>query len=75
MDSPSTSTQSPVNLSASASDMNIIQNMNAPNNGNVGPANNMSTFGGHNSPYKMQRQHQTAANRERKRVVRSAPNG
>lgn len=75
MDSPSTSTQSPVNLSASANDINIIQNLNAPNNGNVGPSNNLSSFGGHNSPYKMQRQHQTAAARERKRVVRSAPNG
>lgn len=73
MDSPSTSTHSPVNLSASANDVNMIQNLAATNNGSVGPPN-LSSYGGCNSPYKMQRHHQ-AASRERKRVVRSAPNG
>lgn len=52
MDTPSTSTSSPVNLSTAA---------------------NISTFGGCNSPYKIQRQQTNV--RERKRIMRSAPNG
>lgn len=81
MDSPSTSTSSPVNLSASANnDANVlIQNLNNAGSSNaLGGANNLSSFGGCDSPYKIQRQtHQTSAanSRERKRIVRSAPNG
>lgn len=52
MDTPSTSTSSPVNLST---------------------ASNISTFGGCSSPYKIQRQQTNV--RERKRIMRSAPNG
>lgn len=71
MDSPSTSTLSPVNLStAPSNDGNLISNASTST---AGPSN-LSTFGGCNSPYKIQRQQQPAT-RERKRVVRSAPNG
>lgn len=73
MDSPSTSTSSPVNLStATPTDGNMIQNITNCSGNNGGPSN-ISTFGGNNSPYKIQRQQAPA--RERKRVVRSAPNG
>lgn len=53
LDSPSTSMSSPVNLSASAT--------------------NLSTYGGCSSPYKNPRQQTNV--RERKRMMRSAPNG
>lgn len=71
MDSPTAA--SPVNLSASAGDVNLIQIINSNNLDNSSIANNLSAFGGKNSPYKLQRQLPTG--RERKRVVRSAPNG
>lgn len=66
LDSPSAT--SPVNLSAN--DMNLIQIINTNNieNGSI----NLSTLGGSNSPYKVQRQ---ITPRERKRVLRAAPNG
>lgn len=68
----STSATSPVNLSASG-DVNLIQIINCNNIDNGCISSNISNFGGCNSPYKVQRQLTTG--RERKRVVRSAPNG
>lgn len=68
----STSATSPVNLSASG-DVNLIQIINCNNIDNGCISSNISTYGGCNSPYKVQRQLTTG--RERKRVVRSAPNG
>lgn len=71
----SSSATSPVNLSGSASnDISFIQIINgvSMDNGCISP--NLSTFGGSNSPYKIQKQ-LTTTNRDRKRIIRSAPNG
>lgn len=79
-DSPSTSTSSPVNLSAGASHTSqSVTNTNGNNTGGGSGQSSLSTFGGCNSPYKIQRQQQTpqqtSTGRERKRIIRSAPNG
>lgn len=64
--------ETPLGGNLNESDMNLIQIMNG-NNIENGLSPNLSSFGGCNSPYKMQRQ--TASGRERKRVLRTAPNG
>lgn len=68
LDSPSAT--SPVNLSAN--DINLIQIINTSNIENGSIISNLSTLGGSSSPYKVQRQ---ITPRERKRVLRAAPNG
>lgn len=64
--------ETPLGANLNENDINLIQMMNG-NNMESGLSPNLSSFGGCNSPYKMQRQ--STAGRERKRVLRTAPNG
>lgn len=64
--------EAPLGANLNESDISLIQIING-NNMESGMSPNLSSFGGCNSPYKMQRQ--VASGRERKRVLRTAPNG